>query len=197
MKEFFLFIANLLLVVTIVAYLRNIVANGVTPNPATFFIRSVVAIMNCFSYFAVVNKDFFVLSVTIISAIGLTVVFSYSLFKGKFTKLRFVDIVCGTAAVIIGIIWKSTGSPVLANLLLQIIMLLSFYPAISGVITNHAKEKPMPWIFATLCYVFMIGAIITDWNAGAWYALVHPIVSGVVGNGSLAFAIIYAKAEKN
>lgn len=192
MKVFALILANLLLIATIVLYLRNVVVAGVTPNPITFFVRSVVAVMNCFSYLAVVNKDYFKLSVTVVSALGLIVIFSYAFLRGNLTKMRTIDAVCGTAALIIGVIWKTTGNPVFANLLLQAIMLLAFYPAINGVLAGVAKEKPLPWIFATLCYVFMVVAIVADWNAGGWYALVHPVVSGILGNGSLATAAWWA-----
>ena len=189
MKTASLILANLLLVATVVIYLRNVVKNGVTPNPAAFFIRSVVAVMNCFSYFAVLHKDYFKLSVSIVSTLGLVIIFIYALMRGRLTKLRTVDVVCGLTATAIGVVWKTTGNPILANLLLQSIMLLAFYPALSGVLSGIAKEKAFPWVLASSCYVFMVLAIIWDWNSGSWYALVHPVVSGFLGNGSLAIAI--------
>jgi phage shock protein PspC (stress-responsive transcriptional regulator) len=109
--------------------------------------------------------------------------------RGRLTKLRTVDVVCAMTATVIGIIWKSTGNAVLANLLLQSIMPLAFYPAISGVIAGIAKEEAFPWVLATLCYVFMVLAIVVDWNSSSWYALVHPVISGFCGNGALATAV--------
>jgi len=195
-KTIFLVLANLFLFSTVVLYFWNVAVAGVTPNPTTFLIRAIVATMNCFSYFTVVNKDYLLLSVALVSTFSLTVMFLYALVRGRLTKLRTVDVVCAIAALIIGVIWKSTGNAVLANLLLQAIMLLAFYPAISGVLAGIAKEKTLPWVLATLCYVCMILAIITDWHAGAWYSLVHPVVSGICGNGGLAFAIWWKNTNK-
>lgn len=195
MKTLSLFLANLFLIATVTLYFRNVLKAGVTPNPITFFVRSVVATMNCFSYLAVVQYDYFKLSITVVSAAGLVIIFVFALFRGSLTKLRTVDVVCGSATLIIGVIWKTTGDPILANLLLQIIMLFAFYPAISGILAGAAREKALPWILATLCYAFMIVAIVADWNANGWYALVHPIVSGVIGNGSLALAVLWTKGR--
>ena len=189
MKTFSLILANLLLISTIILYFRNVVVKGVTPNPAAFFIRSVVAVMNCFSYLSVVQKDYFKISVLLVSTLGLLLIFFYALMCGKLTKLRTVDVVCGVAAFVIGVIWKTTGNAVMANLLLQSIMLLAFYPAISGVLAGVAKEEAFPWFLATLCYVFMIISILVDWHIGSGYALVHPVISGFCGNGALATAV--------
>jgi len=196
MKDALLFTAVVLLVLAIVLYVKNMIANGVTPNPATFFIRSTVAIINCFSYFTVVHQDNFKTSITVISAVGLSGIFFYALARGKFTKLRWVDVTCAGAAMIIVVIWKSTGNAVVANLILQGVMLLSFYPAVNGVLYGHAKEKSSTWILATLCYVAMVMAILVDWKTGSAYQLVHPIVSGIIGNGALAVAVLWHNGKK-
>ncbi len=196
MKTSLLILANLCLITTVVLYFINVVKNGVTPNPAAFLIRSIVAGMNLFSYFAVVNKDYMKLSVSIVSTAGLISIFLYALLCGKLTRLRVADIVCGSLALVIGIIWKTTGDPIMANMMLQIIMLLAFYPAISGVLFGKATERAFPWLIATLCYVFMIGAIVVDWKQSGWLQLVHPVVSGLFGNGALTIAIWW-KNRKN
>jgi hypothetical protein len=184
-KIYPLVLANIFLFATVTLYFINIIKKGVTPNPATFFVRTGVGFMNCVSYFAVVEKDYFKISSLIISTIGMFLIFFYSLWKGKLTKLRTIDVICGISAIIIGIIWKTTGNSILANLLLQSIMLLAFYPAIDGVRKGIAKEKALPWIFATVSYVFMTIAIIGN----GWEAFIHPVISGIIGNGSLALVI--------
>ncbi len=198
MRDMLLVVACMLLTATIVLYMRNIIAKGVTPNPVTFFIRLVVSIFNCFSYFEVVHRDNLKTSVTVISAIGLLVIFSYAAAKGKFTKLNWVDRICAIAASIIGILWRlGIGGDIVANLLLQGVMLLAFWPSIDGVLAGRSKEKPLPWVCATLCYVAMVLAILMDWKTGSAYQLVHPIVSGIFGNGALTAAVLWSNRKKD
>jgi putative effector of murein hydrolase LrgA (UPF0299 family) len=110
-------------------------------------------------------------------------VFLYSLFRGKFTKIQSIDIICLVLAVIIGIVWKLTDG-VVANLFLQGVMVIAFVPAAVGVYSNRAKERPMPWALAVIAYILMTATVVIGWQ-GNWVALVHPIASGIFGNGSL------------
>jgi hypothetical protein len=136
--------------------------------------------MNSITYFGVVGQDLFKWLITAVSAGALVIVFFYSLFCGKFTKMRKVDIICLALAIIIGVIWKMTNG-VVANLLLQGVMVLAFVPAAIGVYQNKAKEKPMPWALAVGSYTLMTATILVGWQ-GNWEALVHPLTSGIGGN---------------
>ena len=176
-------LASFLLLGVVGSYMWHVVRNGATPNPTMFFVRSVVAVMNTVSYFGVVHNDPFKWLVTAVSAGALVLVFLYSLFCGKFTKMRGVDTVCLVLAILVGIVWKITNG-VVANLLLQGVMVLAFVPAAIGVYHNKAKEKPMPWALAVASYVLMTATILIGWQ-GNWEALVHPLASGIGGNGAL------------
>ncbi|HXF44018.1 MAG TPA: hypothetical protein VNK70_00950 [Candidatus Paceibacterota bacterium] len=176
-------LASLLILGTVGSYMWHVVRNGVTPNPTMFFVRSIVAVMNTVSYFIVVQHDPFKWLVTAVSAGALVFVFFYSLFCGKFTKMRGVDIICLVLAIIVGVVWKMTDG-VMANLLLQGVMVLAFVPAAVGVYYNRAKEKPLPWALAVASYVLMTTIILIGWQ-GNWEALVHPLASGIGGNGAL------------
>lgn len=184
-------LASLLILGTVGSYMWNVVRNGVTPNPTMFFVRSIVAVMNTVSYFSVVHNDPFKWLVTAVSAGALVVMFLYSLFCGKFTKMREVDIICLVLAILIGIVWKITNGAV-ANLLLQGVMVLAFVPAAIGVYHNRAKEKPLPWALAVASYVLMTATILIGWQ-GNWEALAHPLASGIGGNGAMLVLILRKK----
>ncbi len=166
---------------------------GVTPNPATFLIRTAVAIMNCISYFAVVNRDYLKISITIVSICGLVAILIYSFCHGKLVKLRAIEYVCMSFAVIIGVVWKMTGDPVLANILLQLILILSFYPTFAGIVSGRQKEEPLPWALAGIAYLLFATGNAFDWHVSGYKPLIHPLTSGVLGNSTILLAIYLRK----
>jgi hypothetical protein len=180
-------LSSLLLIAVVAFYMANVIRGLATPNPVFFFVRSVLAIMNAVTYFAVVQHDFFKWLTTAISATALTLVFFYSLVTRRFPKVRTVDVLCLMGAVLVGICWKMTNG-VTANLLLQLVMTFAFSPQIIGVATNMAKERPLPWTLSVLAYVCMTIVVCLDWKG--WEGLIHPLTSGIIGNGLLMiFAI--------
>jgi len=188
-----MFPACLLLLACIGLYLYNVIKKGVTPNPTNFFVRSVVAIINVFTYFKVAHGNFYVTSMTIVSAIGLLAVFGYAKWKSKFCAMSKLDYLSCIIAMITCVIWKLTNG-VVANYVLQIIMFLAFLPAITAVLDGRAKEKALPWLFATAGYVLMSIVIIGTYGID-YGKLIHPLISGVAGNGLLALSIIYKKRK--
>ncbi|MBI3634443.1 MAG: hypothetical protein HY228_02380 [Candidatus Yonathbacteria bacterium] len=73
---------------------------------------------------------------------------------------------------------------VVANLLLQGVMVIAFVPTAVGIYDGRAKEKPFPWVLAVASYVLMTATIVIGWQ-GNWEALVHPLASGIGVNGAL------------
>jgi hypothetical protein len=186
-----LILANLFIVTACILILQNISKRVVTPNSSTFLIRSVVSVMNCFSYLSVVHKDYLKLSVTVMSTASLVIIFFFALKRGQLTKWRRIDVFCGALAFVVGILWKTTGSPVIANFLLQGIILLAMYPAIEGTIKGYIKERAFPWTLPTASYLFMGFAILWEGEfVDCWQELVHPF-AGTIGNGALALAAWY------
>lgn len=168
-------------------YFRQVLKGKSTPNPATWLIWAVVAIMNATTYHTVVEGDNLKFLMTAISAFGITLIFFYSFFKGKFTKPGEVEIICLLMAFTIGIFWRTTKNDIATNLLLQAILLISFYPTIRGLWKHGAREKHLPWSLSVIAYTFLALSIITDWDKGGWVALAHPILNGVIGNGGVVF----------
>ncbi|MBT6691086.1 hypothetical protein HOB10_01990 [Candidatus Parcubacteria bacterium] len=192
MSELLSITASLFMVAVVVSYFLQVRSDVSTPNPATWLIWSIVSIMNSFSYFSVVQGDMFKFFLTVISATGLTIIFFYALRTGKFGKPGWTEIISFTLALVIGIIWRTTGNTILANLSLQLVLVISFYPTISGLIRKELREKPLPWVLAVIAQFFQIASIILDWQtSGGWPALAYPILNGVMGNGSVAVIIYY------
>lgn len=181
-------LASLCICAVIVMYYRQVAKGHSTPNPATWLIWLVLGIMNAVSYFVVVRGNYFEWAITGFAAVGLSAIF-YALRKGKFGDLGWTEIVCGTLCLLVGVVWKITGDAITANILLQVIYVISFIPTAFGLLFKDAKEKAPPWNLAVLAYTLVVIAIIIDWGEGSWLELVHPIANGIVGNGSIALII--------
>lgn len=189
MSELLSIAASLFMVAVVITYFLQVRDNVSTPNPATWLIWSVVSTMNCISYFSVVEGNVFKFFVTVIVAVGLSIVCIYTLRTGRFGKIGWVEIISLLLAVAVGVVWKTAG-PKLANLALQVIFVISFIPTIRGLIKGELKERPRPWILAVTAYVCQVLSLLADWQ-GDWISLVYPVVNGIIGNGSVAAIILY------
>lgn len=198
MSDLISIVASLFMVGVVITYLGQVIKNSSTPNPATWVIWSIVSTMNAISYFSVVQDDILKASTSAISAVGLSIVFIYSLAKGKMGKIGLVEILSFLMAIIIGFLWKKTGNASMANLSLQLIFIVSFIPTIRGLLKRELKEKPLPWILAVISQGLLGLAIIFDWqSAGGWIALAYPIINGVIGNGIVAIIVIWQDHKRH
>lgn len=148
MTETLSLLANLILVFVILIYLRQVVRSESTPNPATWLIWLIIVTMNTVSYYHVVSGNIAQWLLTFTSAIGLSAICLYSLFRGKFGRIGIVEIVSFLSAVCVGIFWQTTSNAILTNLFLQSIFLISFVPTITGLKRGQLRERAFPWDLA-------------------------------------------------
>lgn len=193
MIEILSIVGGMILIAAFFFYFKSVAKNTSTPNPATWLIWFVIFMMNTITYFMVARGSLWQTLITIVAAIGVLCIFIYSLFKGKFARIGKIEVACLATALVVGIIWKTTKDPILANLLLQFIYAVSFIPMIIGLANGRLREKTFPWVLAFSAYVPTIIIIIINWETVSWVGLVHPIVNGIMGNG----AIILLAAVKN
>ena len=108
-------------------------------------------------------------------------------FLGRWKMVKVVEIVCLLLAGIILVIWKQTNNPIVANLLMQVVLVISFVPSAIRIKQLKERQKSLPWIFATVAYVFMTIALLVDTQGFKPFQLVNPLVPGIGGNGLLAY----------
>jgi hypothetical protein len=119
--------------------------------------------------------------------LGIISVTFYSLRFGRFSKLGIIDTVCLILGLIVVAIWQLTGDPITANLILQVVYVISFIPTIIGLSKGSLFESSTPWVFAVLSYLLMIIVTISHWEQSSWVELAHPVLNGVIGNGVVAY----------
>jgi hypothetical protein len=196
MADYFSLISGLFGCLSMGLYVLQLVKGSSIPNPATWIIWLIIGVINLLTYFLVVEHNLLRSLTLLVVTSGILVVTVYSLVRGRFAKLRLLDIVCFLLALMIVVLWRVTGDPILANLILQVVYIISFIPTILGLHQGILKEKPWPWILAVGGYVFMIAATMVSWTNQSWPALAHPIINGVIGNGLVAYYAIRNKDRR-
>lgn len=179
-----------------IQYFRQLIKGDSVPNPATWLISSTVMIINAITYFIVVKEHNVEAAIAVISAICLTSIFLFSLFKGKFAKLVWFDYLVIGFIVAICAFWYLTGDAISSNLLIQIVLISSFLPTIVGLLTHKLKESPIAWSFALIPYVTQIFVLVLSGKEVMWQAYVFPIVNGILGNGLIAVISLIQKFKK-
>lgn len=186
-------IGGLILIAAFFCYFMSVAKDTSVPNPATWLIWFVIFMMNTVTYFMVARGSVWQTLITIIAAGGVLCIFMYSLLRGKFARIGAMEVVCLVTALVVGIVWNTTRDPVLANLLLQFIYVVSFIPMISGLITGKLREKVLPWALAFCAYIPTLIIIAINWDSSSWVGLVHPIVNGIMGNGAIILLVLIKK----
>lgn len=180
-------IASILTTIGVSSYCVIVTRGTIRLNPSTWIIRALVASINLVSYVLVLHGDLLrALPVMVVTA-GIFFVMLYSLFNGQFSKFRPVDTACLVIAILVGIFWRLSGDPIAANLLLQVVYVISFLPTISGLRKRTLRDTPYPWAINVVAYVFMVCEILLHWEANSWVALAHPLLNGLLGNGAMVY----------
>jgi hypothetical protein len=192
------FVSAVLIFFVYGSYFRQTVRGTSTPNPVTWLIWLSVMTINVFTYFTVVGGDVMKTLVAALAAPFLFLIFTYSLFRGKFTRLSRMDIVCLLLAIAVGVFWRTTGDDITTNIMLQLIILISFIPTISGLLRGKAREKPLPWNVAVVTYAFLALSILTDPDPAKrnWVAFMYPVLNGILGNGIVAILAHMQRSQK-
>ncbi len=194
MEEILQVSGSLILLLVYFFYLSQAVKGQSTPNPGTWIVWFVIMGINTITYFKVVDDNYLKTAIVFIGFTGITSIMLYSLFKGKFAKLAKIDLILLSLSIIIGIFWQISENANISNLLLQIIIFISFLPTAIGLIQDRLKEKHLPWTLAVIAYSLQTISLTINYD-GNIYQLFLPIINGVLGNG-LIVIILFCKSIK-
>ena len=197
MAEAFAFTASILILVVMGIYLYKVVYSTTRPNTATWLIWVIVMSLNTGTYYEVVKGDLKEMALPSLATSGVILIFIYSLFKGKFQRIEVFDVATVGLSFAIGVVWKTTGDAILANLALQMILLMSFFPTVRSVWKDPRSDHWLPWAIAVASYSFQILAVLWSLDGWTWPELAFPFANGILGNGSVPVAMWLKKHEGN
>jgi hypothetical protein len=197
LQQYVSIIAGLLVLTTLGMYIRLVALGRVTPNPTTVGIRTVVMGLNSWNYTHVVQEDHVKALITYVATTGLFTLFVYCKTKRKFGPTGWIDWLCFTAAVFIIVYWRTAGNAIVASAALQVVLLLSLVPTVSGLIKKQLRDVPYPWLIASCGYGLATVSLLTAKGGYSLPHLIHPIVSGVIGNASVALTIALTRSKNS
>lgn len=192
MSEFFSSMSGLTMTLVVFVYLGQVVRGASTPNPATWLIWFVVMSMNTVTYYFVSQGNILQIITPLVITFGIFLIVLFSLVKGKFGRVGTVDKIVLFFSCFVGVFWKTTGDPVISNLMMQVILLISFMPTVVGLIKGRLREKSLSWNLAVLSYCFLVVSIISG-SSWTWAQLAYPFFNGILGNGSVAVTVFLVK----
>ena len=189
-SEVFSLIASVFSALSMGIYCIRLFKRGGTRSATTWTLWFAIGTLNLASYLYVVKESPLRAIPLFVVYLGVAVVMFYSLLKHQFTKLSRVDFFCFSLALAVGVFWKTSGNPLVANLLLQSVYVVSYIPTLMGLHEERLTETKAPWALAFIAYVVMLFVIYLDWETTSWIALVHPLINGILGNGAVLFYVI-------
>jgi hypothetical protein len=80
-------------------------------------------------------------------------VWLYSLVEGRFSPLDDMGWIVLIMCLIAIVVWKATGKATYANLIVGVILIVSFIPTLDGVWNDPSKEQELPWVLWTFAFV--------------------------------------------
>jgi len=132
-------------------YALQVLANDSVPNPATWSIWAVLAVVNAVT-FSKGAKSFLKAAQFITGSVTATVVWLITLHVGKFAPIGTLEYwVIGVCAAS-PLVWWLLGKATYANILIGIILIVSFIPTVRRILDGTATEQPLPWFIWTLAF---------------------------------------------
>ena len=188
MSETLAVLSSMVMIAVIVIYFRQLIKGHSTPNPATWFIVVVVMALNTGTYYFVTQGNLWKIASPTVLTLGLLFVLVYSYITGKLGKLGVVEWLTLLLCVPVGIYWRISEDAKIANLMMQIILLVSFVPTVVGLLRGNLREKATSWMTALLAYFLLIGSVLSSatWE---WMELAYPLINGIAGNSSVLVAL--------
>jgi hypothetical protein len=187
MSELFSVLSGLAMLAFVAVYMWQTVLGVSTPNPGTWIIWSVVMAMNTASYYLITGENLWPLLTPVVINIGLLLILAYSCRAGKLGRVGATEIVVLLLAGVVGVFWTVTKNPVISNLMIQVVLTVSFIPTVFGLLRGELREASLSWDCAVLSYGFLLASVLCSSN-WSWAQLAYPFFNGVLGNGSVAIA---------
>lgn len=166
-------IAGAMHIVAFLFYNKQMIRGESTPNTATWTIWVFLSTLNAASYLFA-SEDIVKTILPFASTIACIGTFIYSVVKGKLSRLDWTDSFILALGIVASALWFYYQSATIANMVIQVAVMISFIPTWRGVIKNPKVERAFPWFLWSASYIVNITTVILRWQ-GQPQDLVYPI----------------------
>jgi hypothetical protein len=152
------------------------------PNPASWSVWTVLAIINAFS-FQELSGDLVSTLQSFIGSVACIFTFGYALLNGKFSRLGRKEWFTLAMALLAVMVWWIFQNAAYANMIVLLAILVSFKPTFDGVYKDPFKEVPRSWWLWTLAYGLTTASVLIRHKP--LLALLMPVAL-MIAHGSIA-----------
>lgn len=145
-----------------------------SPNTGSWSVWAFGSVVNLLTYSSMSNdwvKDI----LPAVCSLACIVIYVSFLRQGKFEVPTLSDILIFSIDIMATMVWFSTNSPLMGNIVCQASDAISFIPIIKETMRNPRRERPLPWIIWSIAYVLDVILVIIRWRQ--WGDMVYPITS--------------------
>lgn len=194
MEMLFVGIAGGLMMAVLAIYIRNVLYGNIGMNLSTWLIATLATLIQNVTYYPTVGGKWHLLIVPTIISIGLIAITVTGWRKSTFGKIGWFDIGVFAITMLCLAAWVVLGG-VVANVILQFALFLSFIPTVIDLRAKKYQDDPFPWGLSTCAYVFQLVAVVISIKVFAddWPRIVNPILIGLVGNSMVSWTAFWSK----
>ncbi|HAN19123.1 MAG: hypothetical protein A2X13_02485 [Bacteroidetes bacterium GWC2_33_15] len=173
MKDFSIISVSIINLLIGIRYCILIYKKEIKPALAMWIFFTLAVVMSLITYLADGNYSIWdnILNTTDILLVSTVSVFIY-IYGDKSSKFNKFDTVCLIAVLLIIIFWIISRNHVITNLLIQLILVIAYFPVIKRLIKSKENTEPFTvWIGMMLAPVFALisskGALATIYSVRA------------------------------
>ena len=173
MKDFSIISVSIINLLIGIRYCILIYKKEIKPALAMWIFFTLAVVMSLITYLADGNYSIWdnILNTTDILLVSTVSVFIY-IYGDKSSKFNKFDTVCLIAVLLIIVFWIISRNHVITNLLIQLILVIAYFPVIKRLIKSKENTEPFTvWIGMMLAPVFALisskGALATIYSVRA------------------------------
>jgi hypothetical protein len=158
MREFSIYTVSGINILIAVIYCWQLIKKQIKPALAMWLFFSIAVLMSLITYLKDGNYSFFdnVLNTTDL-ALVVTVSIAIAIFGDNSTRFNRFDLGCLVAVVLIVIFWLITQNHWVTNILIQLILVIAYFPVVSRMLRANQNTEPFSvWILLMIAPVFSL-----------------------------------------
>lgn len=166
-------LAGFLSLAAYVSYNYLNTAGKASPNISSWAVWAFITILNFTSY-KKMTGDWVKSALPTASSIMCIVTVITATYTGSIRALSTVDQICFWTGVLAGLGWWISKSAVLAQVLLEVALVIGFIPTITGVWHTPSGEPTISWLFWTASFATQFFVVKYTWR-GKLIDFLYPV----------------------
>lgn len=171
-ENFFIVLAIVLNVAAGLTYDWKLLDGSSDPNAASWAVWSFITLLNFKSY-KDMSKDWGKSTFPLVSSILCLITLLLVALKGRFAGLEFFDVVALGLGIMAGLVWRKTRSAKMAQVILQVCIIIGFIPTYRMVLHDPHTEQLLPWLFWPAS--FAVQAYVVKLREGKFFEFLYPV----------------------